>query len=172
MITSFNDSTACWFWIKRLFEWILTTSSHLFPLGYQQRGPYPFSIIQTINWFSFLQVSIFLWSPIWRLFCESSRQYENFSCHGAYSGRSLEGWKNQGKEFKLVVFNQKEQITWGSARIRLEWKQSTRPLADKTRTHLHSHIESSLISLTNGISSSSLSVSREAFSDCFTWPMK
>ena len=94
--------------IKRSFEWILTTSSHPFPLGYQQRGPYPFSIvIQTINWFSFLQVSIFLWSPIWRLFCESSRQYENFSCHGAYSGRSLEGWKNQGKEFKLVVFNQK-----------------------------------------------------------------
>lgn len=40
-------------------------SCHLFPGGYQQRGPYHFNEIQTIDY-------DFLWSPPWRLFSDSS----------------------------------------------------------------------------------------------------
>ena len=41
--------------------------------------------------FLFSSSIVFLWSPTWRLFSKSSRQHQNFSRHGALSGRSLEG---------------------------------------------------------------------------------
>ena len=50
------------------------TSSHLFPLEYLQRGLYRFSTIQTIAYYFRIFKYQFMRSPIWGLFCESSRR--------------------------------------------------------------------------------------------------
>ena len=66
--------------IKRSFKLISLTSSHLFPLRHQQRGPWHFSAIYfRVFKYQFSVSPIWI---IWRLFCESSRKYNSFSRRG------------------------------------------------------------------------------------------
>ena len=45
-----------------------------------------------------------MWSPTWRLFSDSSRQYQNYSRHGAEGSRSLEGWLGNNRPISNLSF--------------------------------------------------------------------
>ena len=76
----------------------------IFSLWDTSRGPFQYN---WDNWFNIFFVSSsisFLWLPSWRLFCESSLQYQNFSRHDAYSGPNLEGCTGGFQGHLLCLF--------------------------------------------------------------------